>query len=83
MIVRQPRLQRLLLGIRDQEPILISRTSTSQQTDKSDEPDTAEDYQSLIGGSKRHMARRIALCLVGIQNYGKNPNRRNSFQGHL
>ena len=49
MLVRQPRLQKLLLETKDQEPVFISRTSTSEQIDRSDESNIIEDPQSSIG----------------------------------
>ena len=47
--IQQLRLQGLLIRPRDQEPILIPRTSTSKRTDKSDELDIAQDHQSSVG----------------------------------
>ena len=47
--VRQSRLQGILFRPRDQEPILIPRTPTSERTDESDEPNTTQDHQSSIG----------------------------------
>ena len=58
--VRQPRFQELLLKIGDQEPILISRTSTRQWTDESDKPNSTEDHQSSAKGGEGRMAEGIA-----------------------
>ena len=58
--VRQPRLQELLLGTRDQETVFIFGTSISQWIDESDELNVAKEHQSLAGGGKGHMAEGIA-----------------------
>ena len=44
--VRQLKLQGFLFKSRDQKPILIPRTPTSERIDGGDEPDTDQDHQS-------------------------------------
>ena len=60
-IVRQPRLQELLLGTGDQETVFIFGTSVSQWIDKSDELNAAKDHQSSAGEGKGHMAEERPL----------------------
>ena len=83
MPVRQSRLQKLLLRTRNQEPVLFSRTSISQQTDGSDESKTVEDHQSSIGRGNRHMARGISKCPIGIQDHREDFDKRDATQTHL
>ena len=47
--IQQSRLQGILFNSRDQKPILILGTPTSEWTDESDKSDIAQDHQSSIG----------------------------------
>ena len=73
--VWQLRLQKLLLGTRNQEPVLFSRTSTSQRIDGSDESNAVEGHQSSTGGGKRRMVGGTTKC--------KDSDRRDAVQTHL
>ena len=75
--IRQPRLQRLLLRLGHKKPVLIPKASIGEQTDRGDESDTAQDHQSYTGQREGCLARKIAQCLVGLQDHGKNPKGRN------
>ena len=82
-VVRQLRLQRLLLRPRHQESVLIPRASTSERTDRDDESDTAQDYQNQARRHEGCLAKGIAQRPVGLQNHGKDPNWRDTLQTHL
>ena len=82
-VVRQLRLQRLLLRPRHQESVLIPRASTSERTDRDDESDTAQDYQNQARRHERCLAKGIAQRPVGLQNHGQDPNWRDTLQTHL
>ena len=82
-VVRQLRLQRLLLRLRHQEPVLILRESIGEWIDGGDESDTAQDYQNQVRRCEGCLARGIAQHPVGLQNHGKDPKWRDTFQTHL
>ena len=81
--VRQPRVQIILLEPRYQKYILITRTSSGQWTDGSNQPNLAQDYQVPVDGGKGSIARGITMCPMGLQDDGTNTNRRNTLQPNV
>ena len=64
--IQQLGIQDILLKTRNQEPILFTRTPTTQQTDKRDESNIAKDHQSSTRRGKGCMTRGITKCPVGL-----------------
>ena len=58
--IRQSQVSKILPRLRSQEPLLFSKTPSSQQSDKTEEQKPTQNYQnSFCGGKRGH----------GLKNY--------------
>ena len=70
--VWQHRIQGLLFETRNQEPLLITRSPTSQWTGKGYEPILAQDHHDSAWGGKGHLVGGTSERFVGILDNSKN-----------
>ena len=80
-VIRQWHIQRFLLTIRDQEPLLLSHSS--QRTSWGDKPILAQGDQDSARGGKGYMVGRTTRCPVGISDDGSHTYRGDTFSPHI